>query len=115
MEVALRRRLEGVAEISISQHEQRAEVTFVPGTLVFSSEAFRAAVAEADVAVITFNVRVCGRVDESGMLRPSAAGHEPFIQLRGAVQPGSSICATGRLDERSQPYGLDVVTAQPRT
>ena len=113
MEVALRRRLEGVAEISISQREQRAEVTFVPGTVVFSSEAFRTAVAEADVEVITFDVRACGLVDGSGMLRRTSDGHEPLIQLRGTVQPGSSICATGRLDERS--YELEVVTAQPRS
>ncbi len=110
----MRRRLEGVAEISISQHEQRATVTFVPGTVLFSSEAFRSAVAEADVQVITFDVRACGLVDGNGLLRRTTGGHEPFVQLRGPVQPGSSICATGRLDEHSQPYQLDVVTAQPR-
>ena len=114
MEVALRRRLEGVAEISISQHEQRATVTFVPGTHVFSSEAFRTAVAEADVAVITFDARVCGVVDPNGTLR-AVAGHEPFVQLRGNIRPGGSICAAGRLDDRKQPYELEVTSTQPRS
>jgi hypothetical protein len=114
MEVALRRRLEGVAEISISQHEQRATVTFVPGTHVFSSEGFRAAVAEADVDVITFDARVCGVVDRNGMLG-SLAGAEPFVQLRGDIPQGRSICATGRLNDHEQPYELDVASAHPRS
>ena len=113
MEVALRRRLAGVAEVSISQHEQRAAVTFVPGTRVFSAAEFRQAVAEADVEVITLDVRVCGLVDADNALRPVVSGHEPLVRLRGDVRPGSSICATGRLDDRTEPYGLDVVTAQP--
>ena len=114
METALRRRLEGVAQISISQHEQRAAVTFIPGTAVFSSEACRLAVAEADVEVITFDVRVCGVVDERGALRRTAGNNEPIVQLRGDVRPGSSICASGRLDDRANPYRLELVTAQPR-
>jgi hypothetical protein len=114
MEVALRRRLEGVAEISISQHEQRATVTFVPGTHVFSSEAFRAAVAEADVEVITLDVRVCGLVDENGALQGAAGGHEPLVRLRGDVRPGNSLCATGRLDDNERPYELEVASAETR-
>ena len=115
MEVALRRRLAGVAEVSISQYEQRARVTFVPCTHVFSTAAFRSAVAEADVEVITIDARVCGVVDQEGALRVAMSDHEPLVQLRGDVRPGTSICVTGRVDDRAEPYRLEVVSAQPRS
>lgn len=115
MEMALRRRLEGVADISISQQKQAATVTFVPGTDVFSAAEFRSAVAEADVEVLTIDARVCGVVDEKGTLRPNLSDHEPLVQLRGDVQQGTSVCVTGRLDDRVDPYELEVVSAQPRS
>jgi hypothetical protein len=115
MEVALRRRLAGVAEVSISQQQQRAVVTFLPDTRVFSAAEFRAAVAEADVEVISLDARVCGLVDEDGALRPSASGRELLVRLRGEVRSGTSICATGRLDDRAEPYALEIVNSQPRS
>ncbi len=116
MEVALRRRLAGVAEVSISQNEQTAAVTFMPGTHVFSGEAFRSAVAEADVEVLTIDLRVCGLVDDHNALRPAAGADKPLlVQLRGDVRAGASLCVTGRLDDQPEPDRLDVVSAQPRS
>lgn len=115
MEVALRRRLAGVAEVSISQQQQTAVVTFLPDTRVFSAAEFRAAVAEADVEVIRLDVRVCGLVDADGALRPAASGDDPLVRLQGDVRPGRSVCATGHLDDRTAPYILEVVNSQPRS
>jgi hypothetical protein len=115
MEVALRRRLAGVDHVSISQREQSATVTFVPGTRAFSAAAFRAATAEAEVEVISFEVRVCGVVGQDGALYLDAEGDAPLIRLRGNVRTGSSVCVTGRLDDRHHPYVVELETAQPRS
>ena len=111
----MRRRLAGVADISISQQAQTAAVTFVPGTLVFSAEAFRSAVAEAEVEVLTLDVRVCGVVDDNNALRTAAHDRQPLVQLHGDVPVGDSLCVTGQLDDRPEPDTLDVVSAQPRS
>ena len=114
MEVALRRRLAGVAEVSISQSQQTAAVTFVSGTRAFSAAAFRDAVAEADVDVVRLDVDVCGLVDDQHVLRSSPDGKLPFVKLRGGnAQPGSTICVTGRLDEDLQPPELQVTKLMP--
>ena len=54
----MRRRLVGVADISISHSQQTAVVTFLPGTQMFSAAAFREAVAEADVEVVSLHADV---------------------------------------------------------
>jgi len=78
----LRRRLEGVARIVISQQHQTAEVSFVPGSHVFSPEEFRAAVGEADVEVVSFAIEACGNV-ESGA--PGALGAQGAQGAQGAA------------------------------
>jgi hypothetical protein len=114
MEVALRRRLAGVAKVSISQSQQTAVVTFVSGTTAFSAAAFRQAVAEAEVDVVSLEVDVCGVVDAKGFLRSSAAGKVLFVRLRGkSAEAGRSICVTGRLDEGPEPPELEVTSSQP--
>jgi hypothetical protein len=114
MEVALRRRLAGVAEVSISQRQQTAAVTFVSGTRAFSSAAFREALAEAEVDVVSLDVDVCGVADDQNVLRASLTAPEPFVRLRGGWAPaGNSICVTGRLDERPEIPELQVTKLQP--
>jgi hypothetical protein len=114
MEVALRRRLAGVADISISQSQQTAAVTFVSGTRAFSSAAFRDAVAEADVEVVSLEVDVCGAVDDQNVLRPSTMASEALVRLRGGgAQAGSIVCVTGRLDERPEIPELQVTKLLP--
>jgi hypothetical protein len=114
MEVALRRRLAGVDQISISQSQQTAVVTFRPGTQVFSAAAFREAVAEADVKVVSLNADVCGVIDRENALRSSQHVEAPLLQLRGGnATVGSTVCVNGRLNEQAQPYELDVMTVRP--
>jgi hypothetical protein len=114
MEVALRRRLAGVAEVSISQSQQTAAVTFVSGTTAFSAAAFRQAVSEAEVDVVSLDVDVCGVVDDQGLLRSSAAGNVLFVRLPGqSANAGRRICVTGRLDDGTEPPELDVTNSLP--
>ena len=116
MEVALRRRLAGVDEISISQSQQTAVVTFRPGTQVFSAAAFREAVAEADVTVVSLHADVCGVIDAEHALRSSQHVEAPLLRLRGGnAVVGSIVCVNGRLNEQAQPYELDVMTVRPRS
>ena len=114
MEVALRRRLAGVADVSISQGEQMAVVSFVTGTRVFSAAEFRGAVGEADVDVVSLDVDVCGVVDGQNILRSSTDRQQPFVRLRGGDAPaGSTICVTGRLEEGPELSALDVTKVLP--
>jgi hypothetical protein len=115
MEVALRRRLVGVADVSISQSEQTAAVMFTPGTTTFSAAEFRSAIAEADVEVVAMEVSVCGTVNERQELRSGNAG-QLIVRLRDSdAEVGASICATGRLDDGAEPYELQVETSRPWT
>jgi hypothetical protein len=114
MEVALRRRLAGVAEVSISQSQQTAAVTFVSGTRAFSATAFRDAVAEAEVDVVSLEVDVCGVVDDKSVLRLSTGDRWPLVKLRGSSADASStVCVTGRLHERPDLPELEVTKVLP--
>jgi hypothetical protein len=116
MEVALRRRLAGVAAVSISQSEQTAAVTFTPGTHTFSAAEFRRAIAEADVEVLTLEASVCGVVHERSELRSRNDVGRPLVRLRGRdAAIGTTMCATGPLDDRAEPYELQVASSRPWT
>jgi hypothetical protein len=116
MEVALRRRLAGVAEISISQSQQTAAVTFLSGTHEFSIAEFSAAVAEAEVEVISVQADVCGVVDGEQVLRPSRDPEKGLVRLRGSDAPrGKMICVRGRLDGAVEPHELHVTAVQPNS
>jgi hypothetical protein len=124
MEVALRRRLEGVATIAISQAHQTAEVTFAPGRRVFSPEEFRAAVGEAEVEVVEFEIEACGNVISGASSASSAssasgasgagaaqperwfvAGANRFV-LTGELHGDDTACVSATLDDRREPYEL---------
>jgi hypothetical protein len=110
MEVALRRRLAGVADVSISQSQQTAAVTFVSGTHEFSAAAFREAVAEADVEVLSLEVEVCGVIDAENVLSSVGEVKRPLVRLRGEnALPESAACVSGRLNDRVEPYELHVL------
>jgi hypothetical protein len=89
MEVALRRRLEGVASISISQERQTAEVAFARGPHIFSPEEFRAAVGEADVEVLSFEIEACGRGGPGPSGAPGAQGVQGAQGAGAPSAPGA--------------------------
>jgi hypothetical protein len=109
MEVALRRRLDGVTSVSISQSEERAAVTF-DGTHAFSPAVFREALRAADVEVITLDVEACGAVEHTTDRTWLVAGPDRF-HLQGVTQaPSSRVCVSGRLQENGSDKQI-VVTA----
>jgi hypothetical protein len=99
MDVALRRRLEGVANISISQEHQRAEVTFGPAPHAFSASAFRDAVAEAGVEVVRFVVDACGTVVLEDGRQWLVAGTNRFVLSVNGYAAGEHRCLTAHLDD----------------
>jgi hypothetical protein len=113
MEVALRRRLEGVAGISISQARQTAEVDFLPTPHAFSATAFRDAVGEADVEVVTLEVDVCGVIVQEQERRWLVAGPDRFLLANGQWAGERRVCLTGRLADRldSVPLVIEAVLA----
>jgi hypothetical protein len=102
MEVALRRRLDGVAGIAISQARQTAEVEFAATPHTFSATAFREAVAEAEVEVLRFELTVCGVVAEHQGRRLLAGGTDRFLLADGEWSPGQHVCVTGHLGDGSE-------------
>jgi|KBSSwiStaDraftv2_1062776.scaffolds.fasta_scaffold723012_1 hypothetical protein len=116
MEVALRRRLEGVAEVSISQREQTAEVTFAKGDYAFSSDAFRKAVAEAGVVVLSFQIDACGSIEQEQEQRWLVTDRNRFLLTAGDTLPSDQpICVSGRLDDRAPPLRLHITDVQKGT
>jgi hypothetical protein len=116
MEVALRRRLEGVAQVSISQREQTAEVRFAKGDYTFSPDAFRKAVAEAGVTVLSFQIDACGSIEQERDQRWLVTDRNRFLlTTSGALPPDQPICVTGRLDDRAPTLRLDVTDVQKGT
>jgi hypothetical protein len=112
MEVALRRRLEGVAGISISQARQTAEVEFAATSHAFSATAFREAVGEADVEVVRFQADVCGVVVQEHERRWLTAGPERFLLADGEWAVGNHVCVTGHLAEGSEQAPVVIAGAQ---
>ncbi len=104
MEVALRRRLDGVARISISQARQTAEVEFAATPHTFSAMAFREAVGEADVEVVSFEADVCGVVVQEQDRRWLTAGADRYLLPAGEWALGARVCATGRLAEDADEH-----------
>lgn len=103
MEVALRQRLDGVARISISQARQTAEVEFVAAPHTFSATAFREAVGEAEVEVLSFEADVCGVVAQEPGRRWLTAGADRYLLADGEWAPGQRVCVTARLAEGADP------------
>src|SRR5687767_11003171 len=117
MEVALRRRLDGVADVSISQQDQTAEVTFGETDTAFSPEEFRTAVGEAGVVVVRFQIDACGSVERQGEERWLVAGKNRWRVKGNAVQEatvplGQPLCMSGSLDDRARPPTLEIAAVR---
>jgi hypothetical protein len=111
MEVALRRRLEGVADLSISQSQQTTVVTFAPGH-AFSAAEFRRALREAEVDVLRMEIELCGAIEQTAGERSIAIAGVRFV-LRGHAAAGGIVCVTGQLGDQADPDVIDVMKAEP--
>jgi hypothetical protein len=116
MEVALRRRLEGVSNVAISQREQTAEVRFAAGDYPFSPDAFRKAAKEAGVVVLSFQVDACGSLEQEGDRRWLVTGKNRFL-LSGddPLPPDRPVCVSGHLDDRAPTSRLDITDVRKGT
>ena len=112
MEVALRRRLEGVEHVSISQSQQTAEVTFTSGNHAFLPAEFRNAVGEAEVEVLSLEIDACGAVEEKDGRHWFTIAGARFL-LRDRVPANGVTCVTGQLNDHAEPFELASVTALP--
>ena len=113
MEVALRQRLDGVADISISQSRQSAEVGFAPGAGAFVPAEFRAAVGQAGVQVLSFEIDACGVVETQNGSRSLHAGDNRFVLAEADHVPiGQPLCLAGRLDDSVDPPRLTVTNVK---
>jgi hypothetical protein len=100
MEVALRRRLDGVAEVRISQERQTAQVIFAPGAPAFAPGEFRAAVGEADVEVLRLEIEACGRLEQEAGTTWFVAAPARFI-VADAPPDAVPRCVSAELDDRA--------------
>jgi hypothetical protein len=111
MELALRSRLDGVSNVAISQSDQLATVEFNAGAGAFAPQTMREAIKESNVEVLALKVDACGVVEEQGNQRWLAAGANRLLLEKGeAAEIGPVVCVSGTLDDRSEPYRLEVTS-----
>jgi hypothetical protein len=107
MDLALRRRLAGVADVRISQEQQTAEVVFTAGAHAFSPDEFRAAVKEADVDVVGFEIEACGRFESDGASHWFVAGSNRVAIGESSPTLAGASCLSAGLDDRVEPGRLE--------
>lgn len=107
MDMALRRRLAGVASVSISQERQHIAVSFTADAPAFAASEFRGAAAEADVDVISFEVDVCGRIERDSSAEWLIAGATRFVVTDGSAPGDRPVCVTAVLVDASAPLSLN--------
>jgi hypothetical protein len=110
MEMALRRRLAGVVDVRISQEQQSAEVV-LSGASAFSPSEFRAAVGEADVEVVHFEIEACGHFEPGPAGLWFVAGANRFAVPADASTPTAVRCLAARLDDRVEPGRLGPISS----
>jgi hypothetical protein len=112
--VALRRRLEGVDTVTISQSLQQAVVEFAAVRHTFSPAAFRDAVDDAGVEVLAFHIDACGVIEEFRNQRWLVAGPDRFVLDGGEGAPiGQPVCVSGELDDRTNPNRMKIGVVRP--
>lgn len=113
MELALRRRLEGVVDVRISQARQTAAVVFSPGAPAFAASEFRGAVGEADVEVVRFEVDACGLVERAGASTWFHAGGSRFLLTALPSMVTGEYCLTAVLDDGGSLARLEHIRQLP--
>ena len=71
---------------------------------IFSATAFREAMGEADVEVVSFEADVCGVVVQEQDRRWLTAGADRYLLADGEWELGPGVCVTGRLAEGADPH-----------
>jgi hypothetical protein len=115
MEVALRRRLDGVDTVAISQSEQRAEVTFTDGPRALVLATVRAAIEGAGMKLVALRVDACGQLETEGAERRLIAGENRFTLEGEAGGTVGYACVTGRLVEHTAPTPPGLVEVRLKT
>ena len=81
---------------------------------MLSVPAFREAVAEADVEVVSLELDACGVAESSNELVSLRIADQSVLRLHGATAvAGGRICVQGRLDDGVEPNVLHVTTVRP--
>lgn len=113
MEIALRR-LEGVDRVAISIQRQQFVVLYKPGTS-FQPKDLRAAVGEAAVSVIRFQIQARGQVkNEAGKLF-FVSGKDKFLLVNSPKMPADTPLLVGGdiVNDKVAPFQLKVVDFKP--
>ena len=109
--MALRARLEGVANVSISQSQQTASVEFADEAREFSPRVLRDAITGAGMEVLGLRLDACGVVEQQDAQRWLVAGGNRLLLEKGESAPvGPIVCVSGTLDDRSDPHRLQVTS-----
>ena len=112
MEVAIRR-LDGVADVSISWQRKLVEVTYTPNSR-FQPQGIREAVAQVAVAVDQFTIVARGRIVLDGATGYFVAGQDRYLlKDLSSIPQGKLISITGIVDGSESPYRLLVMQTRP--
>ena len=112
--MSLRRRLEGVASIRISQTHQTAEIEFAAGDVRFSPAEFRTALEDVGLELVRLHVEACGVIEESPPGRSLRLKRGRFLLADSDPPPTTRVvCMAGQLDDRVDPATLHVSSVTP--
>lgn len=113
MEIALRR-LEGVDKVAISIQRQQFVVLYKPGTS-FQPKDLRAAVAEAQVSVVRFQIQARGQVKNEAGKPFFVAGKDKFLLVNPPKMPTDTPLLIGGdiVNDKVTPLQLKVVDFRP--
>jgi hypothetical protein len=111
MEIALRR-LDGVADVSISTRTKLVEVTYKPGSS-FQPQGIREAAVQAGATVVELRIIGRGRVAVDGSKRYFVAGKNRFLLIDSRSLPvDKPVLVTGTLDDSATPFKLKVLESK---
>ena len=109
MELSLRRRLEGVANIAISQTEQTARIDFAAGEFRFSPGDFRTALDEAGLELVDLQIEACGGIENTAVGQALTMRTDRLrLEYAGAFPVASIVCVVGSVDFALEPATLHV-------
>jgi copper chaperone CopZ len=112
METAIRR-LDGVANVSISMQTKLVEVTYAPNSR-FQPAGIREAVSQVAVSVDQLMIVARGRMVMDGTKGYFVVGEDRYIlDDLSSIPPGKLISITGIIDDSSSPFKLRIAQTRP--